>query len=406
MKASRLITIATRSILKNKMRALLTMLGIIIGVGAVIVMVAIGQGAKSQIQQRVNSLGTNLVVITPGASQAGGVSQGAQTATTRLTTADAEALQREATIISAVSPVVTSFAQLVGGTGNWRTQINGVSADYGTIRDWPVASGRWFDQSDVTATRKVALLGKTVADQLYPGSDPTGQVIRIRNEPFDVIGVLTPKGQNAEGRDQDDIVLAPYSTVQTRLSGRTFVTQILASTTNPDDVPAAQQEATGIMREAHRLAEGEPDDFTVRNQSDLARAAQGTTTVMTTLLASIAGISLLVGGIGIMNIMLVSVTERTREIGIRLAIGARGSDVLWQFLVESVVMSVLGGLIGVLVGFLGAYIVQRATGWGTAIVPQMVAVALGFSAAVGIFFGFYPARKAAALDPIEALRYE
>jgi putative ABC transport system permease protein len=405
MNAKRLVGIATRSILKNKMRALLTMLGIIIGVGAVIVMVAIGQGAKSQIQQRVNSLGTNLVVITPGATQSGGVSQGAQTAS-RLTIADAEALQRESQILVGVSPVVATMVQVVGGSGNWRAMVNGVSADYGTIRDWPVSSGRFFDVAEVRAMRKVALLGKTVADQLFAGSDPVGQQVRLRNEPFEVIGVLSPKGQTAEGRDQDDIILAPYATVQTRLSGRTFITQIIGSTSSPQDVPAAQDEARGVMRESHRLADGEPDDFTVRNQSDLAKAAQGTTDVMTMLLASIAGISLLVGGIGIMNIMLVSVTERTREIGIRLAIGARGSDVLWQFLVESVVMSLLGGVIGVLVGVAGSVIVQHATGWGTAIVPQMVAVALGFSAAVGIFFGFYPARKAAALDPIEALRYE
>ncbi|HEY2804696.1 MAG TPA: ABC transporter permease, partial [Gemmatimonadales bacterium] len=269
MKAGRLVTIATRSILKNKMRALLTMLGIIIGVAAVIVMVAIGQGAKSQIQQRVNSLGTNLVVITPGATAAGGVSQGAQTATTRLTAADAEALQRESTLLTGVSPVVVTMVQLVGGTGNWRSQVNGVSADYGTIRDWPVTSGQFFDATDVKAMRKVALLGKTVADQLFAGTDPVGQQIRLRNEPFDVIGVLAAKGQTAEGRDQDDIVLAPYTTVQTRLAGRSFITQIIGSTANPDDIQAAQDEVHGIMREAHRLVEGEPDDFTVRNQSDL-----------------------------------------------------------------------------------------------------------------------------------------
>ena len=405
MKATRLIGIAWQSILKNTLRTLLTMLGIIIGVGAVIVMVAIGQGAKAQIQQRIDNLGTNLIVITPGATTTGAVSQGAGTST-RLTLDDAAALKRESTLLTGVSPIVATFAQVVGGLGNWRTGINGVSPDYATIRDWGLSTGRFFDDNDVRSMRKVAVLGKTVADNLFPDQDPVGAELRIRNVPFEIIGVLAAKGQTAQGSDQDDVILAPYTTVQTRLSGRTFIPQILGSTAAKEEIPDAQQEVTGILRQAHKLAGGENPDFTVRNQNDLAEAAQGTAQVMTLLLAAIAGISLLVGGIGIMNIMLVSVTERTREIGIRLAIGARGTDVMTQFLVESVVMSVTGGLIGVALGFVGAAVVQRITGWGTVIAPEMVGVAIGFSAAVGIFFGFYPARKAAALDPIQALRYE
>ncbi len=405
MKAKTLIKVAWQSIFKNKMRTFLTMLGIIIGVGAVIMMVAIGEGARQQIQMRINSLGTNMIVITPGSSNQGGVSRGAGTFN-RLTVDDALKLERESLYLSAVSPVVFTRTQVIGGQGNWRTTINGVDTDYQVIRDWPTIYGRFFDASEVRAMRKVAVLGKTVADNLFPGEDPVGQQIRIRNVPFQIIGVLAEKGQTAEGNDQDDVILAPYTTVQNRLSGWSRIFQILASTSTPADIPAAQEEMRLIMRESHGLAEWEEDDFTIRNQTDIAQAAQGTTEVMTMLLFAIASISLLVGGIGIMNIMLVSVTERTREIGIRMAIGARGSDVLTQFLVESIVMSVFGGLIGILVGFGGSEILGRMTGWSTAISPDTMMLAIAFSAAVGIFFGFYPARKAASLNPIEALRYE
>ena len=404
MKSSVLIRVAGDSIRKNKMRTLLTMLGIVIGVGAVIIMVAVGQGAQRGIENQINALGTNLLVITAGSSNQGGVSQGAQ-AFNRLTVEDAEKLKREGTLFAGVTPVVNTRTQVIGGGANWRTTINGVSTDFQTIRDWQVASGTFFTDNDVRSLRKVAVIGTTVADNLFAGTDPVGSQIQIRNVPFDVIGVLPKKGQNAGGQDQDDIVVIPYTTAQSRLSGGTRIWQILVSASSPEDLTAAQQEVSAIMRESHKITDGE-DDFTVRNQTEIANAAQGTTKIMTWLLASIASVSLIVGGIGIMNIMLVSVTERTREIGIRMAIGARGSDVLTQFLVESIVMSVLGGAVGLAVGVGGAQLLAHFTGWSTSVPVQAVALAIGFSAAVGVFFGYYPARKAAALNPIQALRYE
>jgi putative ABC transport system permease protein len=405
MKTTTLLTVASQSILKNKLRTLLTMLGIVIGVGAVIVMVAVGHGAQSQIENQIKSLGTNLIIVMPGAAQQGGVSQGAGTFT-RLTVQDAEKLKQEGTTLSAVSPVVSTRAQVIGPQGNWRTLIQGVSTDFLTIRDWSVTSGGLFADPDVRARRTVAVLGATVANNLFPGMDPVGSQIQIGKTPFTVVGVLVAKGQNAGGMDQDDVVLVPYTTAQTRLSGNVRIGQILASTFSPSEIPAAEEEIKAIMREAHKIADGADDDFTVRNQTEIAQAATSTTRVMSGLLAAIASISLLVGGIGIMNIMLVSVTERTREIGIRMSIGARGSDVLTQFLVESIVMSLLGGVIGLAAGFGGAALLGHLTGWTTATPASAVAIAVGFSAAVGVFFGYYPARKAAALNPIQALRYE
>lgn len=405
MRAFRLVKVAGKSIIKNKMRTLLTMLGIIIGVGAVIVMVAVGDGAKSQIEAQIKNLGTNMLVITPGSSSQGGVS-GGMGSFNRLSLEDAEKIKNEALYISAASPVVTTFTQVIGGSGNWRSRLNGVDVDYLAIRDWDLASGAWFTPQDVRSGKKVIVIGKTIADNLFAGQDPVGQSVRIRNVPVQIIGVLQPKGQTPEGTDQDDTILAPHTTVSQRLSRFRFVSQILVSTPSPADIQPAQEELTAILRESHNLASYDENDFEIKNQTELADAASGTTEVMTLLLAAIASISLLVGGIGIMNIMLVSVTERTREIGIRMAIGARGSDVLTQFLIEAIVMSLLGGALGVALGYGGSALVANVTGWATVVAPETVMVALVFSAAVGIFFGFYPARKAASMNPIDALRFE
>ena len=404
MKQSTLLKVASSSILKNKMRTLLTMLGIVIGVGAVIVMVAVGNGAQLQIKNQISGLGTNLIIVMPGSGTPGGVNQGAGSYN-KLTVADADKLKRDGTLFAAVSPVVSARLQAITPQGNWRTLVNGVSTDYVTIRDWAPSSGAFFDASDVASGRKVAVLGATVARNLFPGVDPVGQQIQLGKVPFTIIGVMAAKGQNAGGMDQDDVILVPYTTAQTRLSGNVRIGQILVSAQSTEQMTAAQDEVATIMRDAHHL-DGADDDFTVRNQTEITEAMSGTTRVMSALLAAIASISLLVGGIGIMNIMLVSVTERTREIGVRMAIGARGSDVLTQFLVESVVMSLLGGFIGLAAGYGGAALLGHLTGWATSTPLSSVAIAVGFSAAVGVFFGFYPARKAAGLNPIQALRYE
>jgi putative ABC transport system permease protein len=365
----------------------------------------VGTGASAQIEQQIKGLGTNLLVITPGFTSQGGASLGAGTFN-RLTVSDVEKIWTEATLVSAVSPVIVTRTQVVGGLGNWRTEVNGVSPDYLTIRNWEVSSGALFTDEDVRARRAVVVLGQTVANNLFPDGDPIGAQVRLGRAPFAVVGVLAAKGQTANGSDQDDVVLVPYTTAQVRLSGMSFLGQILASTRAAKDISAAQAELRDIMREAHGLGLGATDDFTVRDQTAIAKAATSTTSVMTGLLAAIASISLLVGGIGIMNIMLVSVTERTREIGIRLAVGAHASDVLTQFLVESIVMSLFGGIMGVAVGYGAAALLGQVAGWRTATSVSAVLLAVGFSAAVGIFFGWYPARKAAGLDPIEALRYE
>jgi putative ABC transport system permease protein len=405
MRWEQLFKVALKSLGKNRMRSLLTSLGIIIGVGAVIVMVAIGQGSQSQIEKSIGSLGANMIVIFPGTTQVGRVSQGEGTAN-RITLADADMLTRDTTLCNAISPVVSTRSQVIGGNNNWNTTITGVSTSYLTIRAWPLESGDFFTDRDIRTSNKVAVLGKTVANNLFPGQDPVGQRIRIRNTPFKVIGVLTVKGQDVSGRDSDDIILAPDTTVFFRLVGGRYINMILASAISREVLPQAQKELEGIMREAHKIPRGSDNDFTIRNQAEITEAASATSKVMTLLLGSIAGVSLIVGGIGIMNIMLVSVTERTREIGIRLAVGARSIDVLTQFLMEAVVLSLIGGFLGILIAFGISEGMNRFTSIPTVINPGIVALAALFSAGVGIFFGFYPARKAASLNPIDALRYE
>lgn len=405
MKAKVILKVATKSILKSRMRSLLTALGIIIGVAAVVVMVAIGDGAQLKVEQQIASLGTNLIIITPGASNTGGVRGGAGTFN-RFTFDDVDKIATQSTLAKAVSPVVIARVQVIGGIGNWFTMIQGVSPDYLDIREWPLQSGEFFTERDVTSRNKVCVLGTDVVKNLFPNEDPIGQTIRIRSVPFKVIGVLTSKGQSSVGTSNDDVILAPSRTVLDRLSGGKFISSIQVSAQSSEKIPATIEELRGIMREAHKLTQGEADDFTIRDQSDITEAATETSRVLTILLASVAGVSLVVGGIGIMNIMLVSVTERTREIGIRLSIGARASDILIQFLTEATVLSLTGGIIGVLLSFLITYLLNTYTDQSAYIKPQIIMIAFGFAGAIGIFFGFYPARKAAALNPIDALRYE
>jgi len=402
---TRLLRAASRSILKNRMRSLLTSLGIIIGVGAVIVMVAIGEGSQARIQATINGLGTNLLMVRPGFVTQGGARMGSGTSR-GFEEEDIQALRREATLIDGVSAVIRTGAQVIGGGTNWSTTIYGVDPDYFTIRNWKLLYGEFFTDRDVTARRKVAVLGKTVADELFPNQDPVGQDIRIRNIPFKVIGVLDTKGETGMGHDQDDVILAPSTSVMYRLSGNPHIDMINASAVSSDRVQAAIAEMTAILRRSRGLHEGQDDDFTIRSQAEILDTVTDATNAMTMLLGSIAAVSLLVGGIGIMNIMLVSVTERTREIGIRLSVGARESDILVQFLTEAVVLSLSGGIIGIGLSFGVVAILNKWTSMQPMITPEIVALSFVFAASVGIFFGFYPARKAAALDPIDALRHE
>jgi putative ABC transport system permease protein len=402
-----IIRVAFRALVRNKMRAALTMLGIIIGVAAVIAMVSIGQGASASVQAQIESIGTNLLFVSAGAQNVGGVRSGTgDSGTNTLTVEDLDAIKREVPSVSMVTPAINARSQLVAGNSNWNTNVQGVSEQYPDVRKWSVASGAFFTDADVRTAARVIVIGQTIGDNLFPGTDPVGQTLRVQNLPFRVVGVMARKGQDQGGRDQDDIAFAPYTTVQKKVLGNTRVQIAYVSAISEDATYTAQSQIGDLLRQRHKLTASEPDDFTVRNMTDVAEAANETSKTMTILLACIAGVSLLVGGIGIMNIMLVSVTERTREIGIRMAIGARSSAVRSQFLIESIVLSLTGGTIGIVLGVVLSLAIPAMLGWPTLVSMMAIVGSVVFSVAVGVFFGYYPARKAAALDPIEALRYE
>jgi putative ABC transport system permease protein len=398
--------IAVRALKRNTLRTLLTMLGIIIGVGAVIAMVSIGNGAKAQVEAQIASLGQNVILILSGNVSRGGFSMGFGSAGT-LTQEDYEAIRRDVPGVNAATPEVRAFAQVAAGSQNINSQIYGVGADYFDIRSWPTQSGEPFTEQDIRNANKVVLLGQTASRTLFGGADPVGEVVRIKSAPFTIVGVLAAKGMSMSGStDQDDLLLVPYTSAMKRLTGATTFRSFSVQAASAQLVPSVQEEIAELLRQRHRIGPGREDDFIVRTQQEISEAATATSRIMTILLAAIASVSLLVGGIGIMNIMLVSVTERTREIGVRMAVGARGKDILLQFLIEAVTLSVVGGVIGILIGVSSSRLLSAKMGWVTLVSPESIFTAFLFSAAIGIFFGFYPARKAARLDPIDALRYE
>ena len=406
MNGTNLFKIALRALANNKLRAFLTMLGIIIGVASVIAMLAIGQGSKKSIQQQISEMGSNMIMIHPGAEMRGGVRQDPSAMQT-LKLENYEKLSEECTYLSGISPNVSSSGQLVAGANNYPSSVSGVSMDYLTIRQLTVEQGEMFTENDIRTAAKVCVIGKTIVDNLFPdGSDPIGKVIRCNQIPFRVIGVLKSKGYNSMGMDQDDVVLAPYSTVMKRLLAQTYLSGIFASALTEDMTDEAVDEITTILRREHKLKETDDDDFTIRTQQELSSMLNTTTDLMTTLLACIAGISLVVGGIGIMNIMYVSVTERTREIGLRMSVGARGVDILSQFLIEAILIRITGGLIGVIIGCGASFMIKTIAHWPVFIQPWSVLLSFLVCTVTGVFFGWYPAKKAADLDPIDALRYE
>lgn len=406
MNGTNLFKIVLRALANNKMRAFLTMLGIIIGVASVIAMLAIGQGSKRSIQQQISEMGSNMIMIHPGAEMRGGVRQDPSAMQT-LKLENYEKLRDECNFLSAISPNVSSSGQLIAGANNYPSSVTGVSIDYLTIRQLSVEQGEMFSENDIRTAAKVCVIGKTIVDNLFPdGSDPIGKVIRCNKIPMRVIGVLKSKGYNSMGMDQDDVVLAPYTTVMKRLLAQTYLSGLFASALTEDMTDEAVDEITTILRREHKLKESDSDDFTIRTQQELSSMLNSTTDLMTTLLACIAGISLVVGGIGIMNIMYVSVTERTREIGLRMSVGARGVDILSQFLIESILISITGGLIGVVLGCGASFIIKTVAHWPVFIQPWSVLLSFAVCTLTGVFFGWYPAKKAADLDPIEALRYE
>ena len=394
---------ALSALVRNRARSLLTMLGVVIGVAAVIVTVAIGAGARASVQSQINSLGSNLIIVFPGSVTQSGARTGSGGAST-LTPQDAVAVAALPGV-AAVTPVVSLRTQVVGGGQNWQTSVSGVAPTYTYVRQWSLAEGTFFSDTDVASAAKVCVLGQTVVANLFPNTDPLGKTLLIKNVPFTVIGTLAARGQSSVGQDQDDTVIVPYSSALQRLTGGTFVNEIMVSGEDQTDTSAVQAAITTLLEARHHIAVGGPDDFMVRNLADIASAASATATVMEYLLASVAAVSLVVGGIGIMNIMLVSVTERTREIGLRMAVGAPPYAILSQFLIEAVGLSLAGGAIGVVIGFAGTYLVAILANWPTVIAPEAVLIAVFFSAVVGAFFGYYPALKASQLSPIDALRF-
>ncbi|HEV2690488.1 MAG TPA: ABC transporter permease [Bryobacteraceae bacterium] len=402
--------IAFRALRINKLRSALTMLGIIIGVGAVIAMVAVGSGATERIQQQIASIGSNVIMVSPGSVTASGIRLGSGFATT-LTLDDARTIGRDCPSVQAVAPSSRGGAQIVFGNNNWATSVQGTTPDYLGIRDIQIQSGASFTQQDVDSDGKVALLGQTVVDNLFNGNDPIGQVIRIKHVPFTVMGTLVPKGQSPTGQDQDDIIIVPITTGLKKIFGvnqarANAVGSLIVQARGPQAIQTAQDEMTSVLRQRHHLQQNQDNDFTVRNLEEVFKAQETSSHVMSILLAAIASVSLIVGGIGIMNIMLVSVTERTREIGLRQAVGAKTKDILTQFLVEAVTLSILGGVVGIILGVIASKLISIFAQWSTLVSPAAILMAFVFSALVGVFFGFYPARKAALLDPIDALRYE
>ncbi len=402
--------IALRALRVNMLRSALTMLGIIIGVGAVIAMVGVGAGAQERVAEQIRSLGSNLIIVLPGSVTASGIRLGQGTQVT-ITEDDAAAVAREVPAVQVAAPSVRGTAQVVYGNLNWATAIQGVTPDYFEARDWAVVAGRPITPEDTDAATKVALLGQTTARNLFGDSDPLGQIVRIKKVPFTVVGLLDVKGQNSWGQDQDDVILIPLSTAKKKVLGTSqanarSVGAISIKVRQGEDMAEAEAQVRALLRQRHRLQPNQDDDFWLRNLSEILQTQEESSRVMTYLLAAIASVSLLVGGIGIMNIMLVSVTERTREIGLRMAVGARARDILVQFLVEAITLSLIGGVIGIVLGLGASRAISYMAEWRTLVAPEAIALAFGFAAAVGIFFGFYPARKAARLDPIEALRYE
>jgi putative ABC transport system permease protein len=404
------IRIALRALRINKLRSALTMLGIIIGVAAVITMIAVGAGAQNRIEEQIKGLGTNLIILLPGSTTSGGARMGAGSRNT-LTEEDAYAIQRDIPAIQAAAPALRGAGQVVAANNNWSTIFYGVTNEYFEARNWVVASGKKFDPADLSGSAKVALLGETVARNLFGDADPIGQVIRIRKVPMVVIGTLERKGQSMMGQDQDDVILMPISTARNRVLGRgagklRTVGSVSIKVRDGENMAEAEAQIRELLRQRHRLQAGQDDDFTLRNLSEILATREESSRIMGLLLAAVASVSLLVGGIGIMNIMLVSVTERTREIGLRMAVGARGRDILTQFLVEAITLALIGGFLGIVLGFAASIAVARFAGWPVELGVEPVVLAVGFAAGIGVFFGFYPARKASRLLPIEALRYE